>query len=129
MTKVLNKEQQDHVKELVIPVFVGVEKLMHVFQANGDTTIYNNVQKAVLELNKALFLYRDNVPLWKLDDIRQALHKLIHSMPRLYRADVPYKELDDYLELLDQPVIKTGFVEKIKQALNNIGKNTKLRMF
>jgi hypothetical protein len=125
MTKVLNKKQQEQVKELAAPLFVGVEKLMRVFKENGDKTVYANVHKAVIELNKAMFVYRDNVPSWKLDDIRQALHKLIHSMPRLYRADAKYKELYDYLELLDQPIIKTGFIDKIKQAVANIRKNTR----
>ena len=125
-----NKEHQEKVKALSLPVFDSVEKLMCVFKANGDKNIYNNVQNAVMELNKSIFVYKNNKPTWNVQDIQNALYRLINSMPRIYRADVKYQELQDYLELLNGPVItKTGFVDKLKQLFNNIGKNAKLRVF
>ena len=125
-----NKEHQEKVKALSLPVFDSVEKLMRVFKANGDKNIYNNVQNGVMELNKSIFVYQDNKPTWDVRDIQNALHRLINSMPRIYRADVKYQELQDYLELFNGPVItKTGFVDKLKQLFNNIAKNAKLRVF
>ena len=77
-----------------------------------------------------MFLYRDNVPTWNLQDMQNALRKIINGMPNKYQDDIKYEELQDYLELLNGPVIaKTGFVDKLKQLFNNIGKNAKLRVF
>ena len=120
-----NKEQQEKIKQLALPVLNNVEKLLCVFKANGDKRIYKNVQQAVIELNKTMFLYYDNVPSWELDNIRNSLNKIINSMPNKYRDDIKYEEFQKYLELLAYPVVKIGFFDKIKQAFNNI----KLRMF
>ena len=120
-----NKEQQEKIKQLALPVLNNVEKLLCVFKANGDKRIYKNVQQAVIELNKTMFLYYDNVPSWELDNIRNSLNKIINSMPNKYRDDIKYEEFQKHLELLAYPVVKTGFFDKIKQAFNNV----KLRMF
>lgn len=124
-----NKQQQEKIKQLALPVFDGAEKVLGVLKANGDKSVYDNVLNAVLNLNKVMFLYRENIPTWDLQEIQTALHKLVHSMSRIYRANVPYKELQNYLDLLDQPAIKTDVFDKVKQVFVNISKNAKLRGF
>lgn len=125
-----NKEQQEKVIKLALPVFNNVENLLCIFNANGNKRIYRRVKNAVLDLNKLMFPYRDNVPTWNLQDMQNALRKIINGMPNKYQDDIKYEELQDYLELLNGPVItKTDFVDKLKQLFNNIGKNAKLRVF
>ncbi len=125
-----NKEHQEKVIKLALPVFNNVENLLCIFNANGNKRIYRRVKNAVLDLNKLMFLYRDNVPTWNLQDMQNALRKIINGMPNKYQDDIKYEELQDYLELLNGPVItKTGFVDKLKQLFNNIGKNARLRVF
>jgi len=116
---ILNIEQQKQVKELAEPVFVAVEKLLVVMKANKDYSTYDNVQKATIELNKLLFCSKDNKPTWLLEDIKKTLEKLVHSVPRISRSFVPYKELQDYLEKADKPMAritpKISFLDQIKQ--------------
>lgn len=116
---ILNIEQQKQVKELAEPAFIAVEKLLVVMKANRDYSTYDNVQKATLELNKLLFCAKDNKPTWNLEDIKKALEKLIHSVPRISRSFVPYKELQKYLEEADKPMAriapKISFLDQIKQ--------------
>ena len=118
---ILNIEQQKQVKELSEPVFIAVEKLLGVMEANKDHSTYANVQKATLELNKLLFRSKDNTPTWELEEIRKALVKLVHSVPRMSRSFVSYKELQDYLEILDKPMVRIAptisFLDQIKQKL------------
>ncbi len=118
---ILNIEQQKQVKELSEPVFTAVEKLLGVMEANKDRSTYANVQKATLELNKLLFRSKDSTPTWELEEIRKALVKLVHSVPRMSRSFVSYKELQDYLEILDKPMARIApsisFLDQIKQKL------------
>ena len=125
---VSNKEYQEKIKGFALPVFDTVEKLMHVFKANGDKNVYNNVQNAVMELNKAIFIYQDNKPTWNVQDIQNALHKLIQSVPRISRNYIPYQELENYLNMLSRPIARMNttisFLDKIKQKFG-FGKKTR----
>ena len=117
MPKIIsNPKQQKQIKELSVPVFAAVEKLMHVWNNNKDTTTYANVKKAVLELNSTIFCYKDNVPTWELYEIQKALNKLIRCIPRMSRAFVPYKEMEEYLCSIDRPETNLGFIDKLRQV-------------
>ena len=116
---VSNKEHQEHIKELALPVFAAVEKLLCVINANKDHSTYANVQKATLDLNKTIFVFQGYGPTWELESISKALHKLIQSVPRISRNYIPYQELENYLNTLDSPIARMnttiGFLDKIKQ--------------
>lgn len=125
---VSNKKQQEHIKELAMPVFAAVEKLLCVINANKDHSTYTNIQKATLDLNKTIFVFHGEMPTWKLDDIKRALHKLIQSVPRISRNYIPYQELESYLDTLDGPIARMNttisFLDKIKQKFG-FGKNSR----
>ena len=121
-----NKQQQEHIKELALPIFAAVEKLLCVINANKDHATYANVQKATLDLNKTIFVFQGSAPSWDLDSINKALRKLIQSVPRMSRNCIPYQELENYLNTLDNLIAHTNttisFLDKIKQKLG-FGKN------
>lgn len=119
---ILNVEQQEQVKKLALPVFREIEKLL---QDIKNQKTYTNIKEAVADLNKTMFCYKDNKPTWNVADIQKALNKLIHSIPLSKRALIPYGDLQKYLKTFNGP----DLLDKIKQAFNNIGKGTKLRVF
>lgn len=121
-----NKQQQEHIKELALPVFAAVEKLLCVINANKDHSTYTNVQKATLDLNKTIFVFQGDRPTWDVESISKALHKLIQSVPRISRNYIPYQELENYLNMLSRPIARMNttisFLDKIKQKFG-FGKN------
>lgn len=123
---VSNKEHQEHIKELALPVFAAVEKLLCVINANKDHSTYANVQKATLDLNKTIFVFQGHGPTWDVESISKALHKLIQSVPRISRNYIPYQELENYLNMLSRPIARMNttisFLDKIKQKFG-FGKN------
>ena len=123
---VSNKEHQEHIKELALPVFAAVEKLLCVINANKDHSTYANVQKAALDLNKTIFVFKRDRPTWDVESISKALHKLIQSVPRISRNYIPYQELENYLNTLSRPIARMNttisFLDKIKQKFG-FGKN------
>jgi hypothetical protein len=123
---VSNKEHQEHIKELALPVFAAVEKLLCVINANKDHSTYTNVQKAALDLNKTIFVFQGYGPTWDVESISKALHKLIQSVPRISRNYIPYQELENYLNTLSRPIARMNttisFLDKIKQKFG-FGKN------
>ena len=123
MSKIIsNAEQREKIKQLAMPVFAAVEKLLWVIKANGDHAVYDNIQKHILELNKAMFAYRGHVPSWDLEKIQESLNNLISSIPRISRKDVPYEDLKVYLANVNKPVptqvekVET-FFDRVKQAI------------
>ena len=116
---VSNKEHQEHIKELALPVFEAVEKLLCVINANKDHSTYANVQKATLDLNKTIFVFQGYGPTWDVESISKALHKLIQSVTRISRNYIPYQELENYLNMLSRPIARMNttisFLDKIKQ--------------
>ena len=125
MTQIINdKNQQNKIKELALPVFDLIENLLHDNNLNLHTK--RTICNAVIKLNKSIFARKWMKPTWSIVDIQKSFNDIICAIPVSYWKHLdqtPFRKMIEYLNsfgphenrIVDIPKYNHSLLTRIKQ--------------
>lgn len=115
MTLVISdKQQQNKIKELALPIFECVEKVLH--QDNINQKHKTEIRNLIIELNKTMFKAPNNIPTWSIAEMHKLLNKLICVVPLNDSEKMLFSAFKEYLGTIYKST--ESVIEPVKSQQN-----------